>query len=86
MKSTPFQMLRHRRATTATEAAEAGDLVLVTVPLKAYQQVPVKPLAGKVVLDTTTTTPTAADASPNWTRRRPQPASSCRPTSPNPAS
>jgi len=26
--------------------------VLVTVPLKAYQQVPVKPLAGKVVLDT----------------------------------
>ncbi|MGI8590738.1 MAG: NADPH-dependent F420 reductase [Nakamurella sp.] len=42
----------HARATTATEAAEAGDLVLVTVPLKAYQQVPVKPLAGKVVLDT----------------------------------
>jgi len=42
----------HARATTATEAAEAGDLVLVTVPLKAYQQIPVKPLAGKVVLDT----------------------------------
>ncbi len=42
----------YARAATATEAAEAGDLVLVTVPLKAYQQVPVKPLAGKVVLDT----------------------------------
>jgi len=42
----------HARATTATEAAEAGDLVLVTVPLKAYQQISVKPLAGKVVLDT----------------------------------
>lgn len=42
----------HARAATATEAAEAGDLVLVTVPLKAYQQIPVKPLAGKVVLDT----------------------------------
>lgn len=32
--------------------AAAGDLVVVTVPLKAYQQVPVAPLAGKVVLDT----------------------------------
>ena len=42
----------HARAATATEAAEAGELVLVTVPLKAYQQIPVQPLAGKVVLDT----------------------------------
>ncbi|MFE7723938.1 NADPH-dependent F420 reductase [Nocardia rhizosphaerihabitans] len=40
------------RAATPAEAAAAGDLVVVTVPLKAYQQVPVAPLAGKVVLDT----------------------------------
>src|SRR3954469_20333903 len=40
------------RAATATEAAEAGDIVVVTVPLKAYQQVPVEPLRGKVVIDT----------------------------------
>lgn len=40
------------RAATATEAAEAGDLVVVTVPLKAYQEVPILPLAGKVVIDT----------------------------------
>lgn len=40
------------RAATAQEAAEAGDFVVVTVPLKAYQDVPVEPLAGKVVLDT----------------------------------
>ena len=40
------------RAATAPEAAAAGDLVVVTVPLKAYQQVPVEPLAGKVVIDT----------------------------------
>ncbi|TKV56395.1 NADP oxidoreductase [Nakamurella flava] len=40
------------RAATATEAAEAGDFVVVTVPLKAYQDVPVEPLAGKIVLDT----------------------------------
>ncbi|CUR54674.1 NADP oxidoreductase coenzyme F420-dependent [metagenome] len=40
------------RAATAAEAAEAGDLVVVTVPLKAYEQVPVEPLRGKVVIDT----------------------------------
>nr|WP_066040552.1 NAD(P)-binding domain-containing protein [Herbiconiux solani] len=39
-------------AGTAAEAAAAGDLVVVTVPLKNYQQVPVEPLAGKIVIDT----------------------------------
>ncbi len=40
------------RAATPTEAAAAGDLVVVTVPLRAYRSVPVEPLAGKVVIDT----------------------------------
>jgi len=40
------------RAATAEEAAEAGDLVVVTIPLKAYESVPVQPLAGKIVIDT----------------------------------
>ncbi|MCS7480666.1 NADPH-dependent F420 reductase [Umezawaea endophytica] len=40
------------RAGTPAEAAEAGDVVVVTVPLKAYRDVPVEPLAGKVVIDT----------------------------------
>ncbi|MET7752964.1 NADPH-dependent F420 reductase [Micromonospora sp. NPDC005367] len=40
------------RAATALEAAQAGDLVVVSVPLKAYTAVPPEPLAGKVVLDT----------------------------------
>jgi predicted dinucleotide-binding enzyme len=40
------------RAGTAEEAAAAGDLVVVTVPLKAVDQVPAGPLAGKVVIDT----------------------------------
>jgi len=40
------------RAATAEDAARAGDVVVVTVPLKAYRQVPVEPLAGKIVLDT----------------------------------
>src|SRR3954454_4969896 len=42
----------HARAATADEAAAAGDLVVVTVPLKNYRQVPVEPLRGKVVIDT----------------------------------
>ncbi|WP_043630943.1 NADPH-dependent F420 reductase [Nonomuraea candida] len=40
------------RAATPAEAAAAGDLVVVSVPLKAYDRVPVEPLGGKPVLDT----------------------------------
>jgi predicted dinucleotide-binding enzyme len=40
------------RAGTAEEAAAAGDLVVVTIPLKNYVDVPVEPLRGKVVIDT----------------------------------
>jgi predicted dinucleotide-binding enzyme len=39
-------------AATAADAAALGDIVIVTVPLKAYKDVPVAPLAGKIVLDT----------------------------------
>jgi len=40
------------RAGTPIEAAKAGDIVVVTVPLKNYRAVPVEPLAGKIVIDT----------------------------------
>ncbi len=40
------------RAATALEAAKAGDIVVVSVPLKNYRSVPVEPLAGKIVIDT----------------------------------
>jgi predicted dinucleotide-binding enzyme len=40
------------RAATALEAAQAGEIVVVTVPLKNYRAVPVEPLAGKIVIDT----------------------------------
>jgi predicted dinucleotide-binding enzyme len=40
------------RAATAVEAAEAGDIVVVSVPLKNYRKVPVEPLASKIVIDT----------------------------------
>src|SRR5690348_18428848 len=39
-------------AATAGQAAGAGDLVVVSVPVKAFAEIPAKPLAGKPVLDT----------------------------------
>lgn len=39
-------------AGTAVQAAEAADVAVVTVPLNAYTNVPVQPLAGKIVIDT----------------------------------
>lgn len=42
----------HARAATALEAAEAADIAVVTVPMRAIPDVPVAPLAGKVVIDT----------------------------------
>jgi predicted dinucleotide-binding enzyme len=40
------------RAATPLEAAKAGDIVVVTIPLKSIASVPVEPLAGKIVIDT----------------------------------
>jgi predicted dinucleotide-binding enzyme len=39
-------------AATSGQAAEAGDLVVVAIPVKAIARVPAAPLAGKPVLDT----------------------------------
>jgi 8-hydroxy-5-deazaflavin:NADPH oxidoreductase len=40
------------RAGTPVEAAQVGDIIVVTIPLKAYSTVPVEPLKGKIVIDT----------------------------------
>ena len=40
------------RAAWAAEAATAGDIVVVTLPLKSYRAVPAGPLEGKIVIDT----------------------------------
>ncbi len=42
----------HASAGTPAQAAAAGNIVVVTVPLKAYDAVPVEPLTGKIVIDT----------------------------------
>jgi len=39
-------------ADTGAGAATRGDLVVVTIPLHAIDDVPVEPLAGKIVVDT----------------------------------
>ncbi len=39
-------------AATVEEAAGAGDVVVVTIPLGSYRSVPSEPLRGKVVIDT----------------------------------
>lgn len=46
------QLGAHARAATPADAAAAGDIIVVTIPLKAYESVPVSPLAGKPVIDT----------------------------------
>jgi predicted dinucleotide-binding enzyme len=40
------------RAATASQAAAAGDWVVVTIPLSAIGTVPTEPLIGKTVIDT----------------------------------
>jgi len=40
------------KASNPEGTAKAGDLVVVTIPLKSYRSVPVEPLAGKIVIDT----------------------------------
>ncbi len=42
----------HASAATSAEAASAADVVVVTIPLKNYRDVPVEELRGKVVIDT----------------------------------
>ena len=52
------------RAATTTEAAAAGDLVVVTIPVRAHRQVPVEALRGRVVIDTLNYDPARQGAVP----------------------
>lgn len=42
----------HARAATTAETAAAADLVVVTIPFRAVNELPVEPFAGKIVMDT----------------------------------
>lgn len=52
LADTVAQLGERARAATPEEAAEAGDWVVVSIPLAAYQDLPAAALTGKVVLDT----------------------------------
>lgn len=39
-------------AASSTDAAAAGDIVVITVPVKAFPDLPAAPLVGKTVIDT----------------------------------
>lgn len=52
LKGLVHELGPHARAGTSTDAASAGDIVVVTIPLKNIADVPVAPLAGKIVVDT----------------------------------
>jgi predicted dinucleotide-binding enzyme/predicted ester cyclase len=53
------------RAVTPGEAAEGGDVVVVTIPFGAHPQIPNQPLRGKVVIDATNYNPTRDGGYPN---------------------
>ena len=55
----------HARAATVEEAARAGDLVVLAVPLHSYRDLPVEPFAGKVVID-------AGNYYPDWNGHLPE--------------
>jgi hypothetical protein len=56
------------RAAAAVDAARAGDIVVVTIPLKNYRSVPVEPLSGKIVIDTNNYYPARDGHIPSSTR------------------
>lgn len=45
-------------AATPAEAAAAGDMVVVSIPMRVYESVPAGPTAGKTVMDTNNYYPT----------------------------
>jgi 8-hydroxy-5-deazaflavin:NADPH oxidoreductase len=46
------QLGPHARAATADEVAEVGEILLVSIPLRAYSSLPAPSVRGKVVMDT----------------------------------
>ena len=51
LKDLVAELGQRARAATAAQAAAAGEIVVVAIPLKAYRSVPAEPLAGKTVID-----------------------------------
>lgn len=52
LAATVAQLGPRASAATSGQAAAAGDIVVVTVPVKAFPDLPAAPMAGKTVVDT----------------------------------
>ncbi|WP_189268329.1 NADPH-dependent F420 reductase [Streptomyces fuscichromogenes] len=52
LADTAAQLGSRASAATSEQAAVAGDIVVVTVPVKSFPNLPAVPLAGKTVIDT----------------------------------
>ena len=66
------------RAATAEDAAKTGEIVVVSIPLKNYRDVPVAPLAARSRSTPTTTTHSVTATSLNSTTSQRRPPSSCK--------
>lgn len=51
LKDLVAELGQRARPATTPEAAAAGEIVVVSIPFKAYRNVPAGPLAGKTVID-----------------------------------
>ncbi|WP_046500246.1 NADPH-dependent F420 reductase [Streptomyces odonnellii] len=52
LAETVAQLGLRASAATSEEAAAAGDIVVISVPVKSFPHLPAAPLAGKTVIDT----------------------------------
>jgi 8-hydroxy-5-deazaflavin:NADPH oxidoreductase len=52
LTDTVAQLGPRAAAATSEQAAAAGDIIVVTVPVKAFPDLPAAPLAGKTIIDT----------------------------------
>jgi hypothetical protein len=73
-------------AATSGEAATAGDIVVVSVPVKALPVLPGAALSGKTVIDTCNYDPERAGTSPNSRASRSPRANCCCDTCRTPCS
>jgi predicted dinucleotide-binding enzyme len=86
LADTVAQLGPRASAATSREAAAAGDIVVVTVPVKAFNHLPAAALAGKTVIDTCNYGADRDGTSPSSTTSRSPRASCCCGTSRTPCS
>lgn len=64
LRETAARLGSRARAATTSEAATAGDLVVVAIPVRTHRQVPADLLRGRVVIDTLNYDPARQGAVP----------------------